>query len=205
MITFIHSRNRNLLASALAALVALVIAAAPVQARDDEKALWAAFAKGGGVVALMRHALAPGTGDPDNFSIGDCSTQRNLSDAGRDQARATGELIRRQGIAGLKLYSSQWCRCLETARLLGFGEPEPFSALNSLFARPQNTKPQMSALKRFINALPADAPPYFMVSHNRTILALTGISTGSGAIVLVKADGQGGVEVLGQIDAQPAG
>lgn len=185
----------------------MLILGAPTGAHAQdagEQALWERFAGGGGVVALMRHATAPGFGDPDNFTIGDCSTQRNLSEAGRAQARATGEQMREQGIETLQLYSSQWCRCLETARLLGYGEPQPFPALNSLHARRENREPQMRELRRFINALPADAPPVFMSTHHATIRALTGVGPGSGAVVLVKGDGAGDVEVLGRIDALPA-
>lgn len=187
---------------ALSLFMALIAGAARAQSASE--GLWQTFANGGGVVALMRHALAPGGGDPANFTIGDCSTQRNLSNEGRAQARATGDLIRSQGIATVALYSSQWCRCIETARLLGFGEPEEMPALNSLHGRPENREAQMTDLKRFINALPPDAQPVFMSTHHATIRALTGIGPGSGGIVVVKGDGAGGVEVLGRIDALPA-
>lgn len=190
----------------LAALLAAMLAATPAMARNagDGDALWRSFAEGGGVVALMRHALAPGTGDPANFTTGDCSTQRNLSEAGRGQARSTGDLIREKGVTEMTLYSSQWCRCLETARLLGFGEPEEFSALNSLHGRQRNREMQMMDLKRFINELEPGAPPVFMSTHHATISALTGTGPGSGGIVFVKGDGEGGVEVLGRIRALPA-
>ena len=72
----------------------------------------------GGHVALMRHALAPGTGDPAELTIGDCSTQRNLNDTGRMQARATGDYFREAGVQFQAVYSSEWCRCMETAELM---------------------------------------------------------------------------------------
>ena len=90
-------------------------------AAADEAALWQAL-RSPGHFAIMRHALAPGGGDPDNFQLRDCATQRNLSDDGRDQAKRIGARLRANGVATAKVYSSQWCRCLETARLLGFGE-----------------------------------------------------------------------------------
>jgi broad specificity phosphatase PhoE len=74
----------------------------------------------GGEVLLIRHAAAPGTGDPAGFRLGDCATQRNLSDTGREQARAIGDWLRDRGIERARVYSSQWCRCLETAELDGF-------------------------------------------------------------------------------------
>jgi hypothetical protein len=89
---------------------------------DSEGLLWEAL-KSGGHAALMRHADAPGPGgDPPGFRLDDCSTQRNLSDAGRRQARARRRPVPERGIQGVPVYSSQWCRCLETARLLGLGE-----------------------------------------------------------------------------------
>jgi phosphohistidine phosphatase SixA len=188
----------------LAITLSMALSAGGAWAQPAGDSLWRTFANGGGVVALMRHALAPGGGDPADFTVGDCSTQRNLSEEGRAQARATGDVIRAQGIEAMSLYSSQWCRCLETARLLGFGEPEEFPALNSLHGRQENRETQMTALKRFINALPGNAPPVFMSTHHATISALTGIGPGSGGIVIVKGDGAGGVEVLGRIDALPA-
>lgn len=76
--------------------------------------------KSGGHILMIRHAYAPGTGDPANFKIGDCATQRNLDDRGRSQARAIGDWLRSKGIKDAKVYSSQWCRCQETAALLNF-------------------------------------------------------------------------------------
>ena len=84
----------------------------------------------GGHILMIRHALAPGTGDPANFQIGDCSTQRNLDDRGRDQARAIGDWLRSKGITSARIYSSQWCRCLETAKLLKLGPVAELPALN---------------------------------------------------------------------------
>lgn len=192
-----------------AALLALVLVAAmawpsPASSAPKDEALWQALAKGGGVVALMRHALAPGGGDPANFTIGNCATQRNLSEAGRNQARATGALMRKQGVAAVRLYSSQWCRCKETARLLGFGEPQELPALNSLHGRPQNRDAQVAELKRFIAALPKHAPTHILVSHHATIGALIDVYLGSGDLVVVRGDGKGGIEVLGEIEGSPA-
>ena len=113
-------------------LLALALPAAPAPAGAGEAALLAALREGR-AVALMRHATAPGTGDPAGFALGDCTTQRNLSAAGREQARATGARLRAAGIAMARIYSSQWCRCLETARLLGLGEVTELPALNSFF------------------------------------------------------------------------
>src|SRR5688500_16468822 len=97
----------------------LVAQPAPAPAADEAE-LFEAL-RTGRAAALLRHALAPGIGDPAEFRLDDCATQRNLSAAGRDQARAIGERLRAQGITQAEVYSSQWCRCLETARLLDLG------------------------------------------------------------------------------------
>ena len=83
-------------------------------------AAWEQFARGKAVL-LLRHALAPGNGDPVNFQVKDCSTQRNLAQEGRAQARQIGQRLRALGISEARVWSSQWCRCLETAKLLNLG------------------------------------------------------------------------------------
>ena len=86
-----------------------------------------------GPVLFMRHALAPGTGDPSGFLVDDCRTQRNLDETGRRQARAIGAKLAAANLAFSGIYSSYWCRCLETAQILGLGAVTPFDGLNSFF------------------------------------------------------------------------
>lgn len=94
---------------------------------------WAALEEGGQVI-LMRHALAPGIGDPAAFERGDCATQRNLSDEGRAQAVAIGEALRQRGVRVDAVYSSHWCRVRETAELMALGEVTPVAWLDSFFS-----------------------------------------------------------------------
>ena len=142
-------------------------------------------------VLLVRHAYAPGTGDPDEFRLGDCSTQRNLSDAGREQARAMGAWLRDRGIHSARLYSSQWCRCVETAELMGLGAVTPLPALNSFYERPQDRTPNLAALKDFLATLRPKEQPLILVTHQVTISALTGdfVASGEGVVVRVGRDG----------------
>ena len=86
-----------------------------------------------GYVLLLRHTLAPGVGDPENFKLNDCSTQRNLSQAGRDDAKAVGDWLKRREIKVARVESSRWCRAKETAQLLGIGRVRFNSNLDSLF------------------------------------------------------------------------
>ena len=146
--------------------------------------------KTGGHILMIRHALAPGTGDPADFQIDDCRTQRNLSARGRTQARAIGEYLRGQGIARARIYSSQWCRCLETARLVDLGPVTPLPALNSFFERPEERERRLADLGEFIARLPRDGDPVIMVTHFVTIGGFTGegVSSGEGVVLALRDD-----------------
>ena len=133
-----------------------------------------------GGVLLLRHAIAPGFGDPENFRIEDCSTQRNLSEAGRQQAKAIGAWLRARGFSRARVYSSQWCRCLETAELLGIGEVSQLPALNSFFQRPEDRVPNLTALQSFLLDQVVQKELLVLVTHQVTVTALTGVFPGSG-------------------------
>lgn len=154
----------------------------------DDAALWAGL-RSGELVALMRHAEAPGVGDPAGFRLGDCATQRNLSDQGRRQARAAGALLRSNGVARATVYSSQWCRCLDTAKALDVGAVVEQAALNSFFEEPVRDREQTEALRQMIRARPPGMP-LVMVTHQVNITALSGVYPQSGEIVLLKPDGK---------------
>ncbi|CAB1085026.1 hypothetical protein D1AOALGA4SA_12523 [Olavius algarvensis Delta 1 endosymbiont] len=130
--------------------------------------------KAGRHILMIRHALAPGTGDPANFKIGDCSTQRNLDVRGREQARDIGNWLRSNGITSARMYSSQWCRCLETAGLIDLGPVEELPALNSFFELLQNREPNLKALREFIAAQPEGGKLVILVTHIVTISAIAG-------------------------------
>jgi len=155
--------------------------------------------RGGGHVVLLRHALAPGTGDPQHFELGDCSTQRNLDDAGRAQARRIGERFRAHGIAEALVYTSEWCRCRETARLLGLGEPRALPFLNSFFEHRERSGPQTQALREWLAGRDRSRP-VVLVTHQVNITAYTGVHPRSGEMVLVKPAQEGAAEVVGTIE-----
>ena len=156
--------------------------------------------KAGGHIPMIRHALAPGNGDPPNFKIGDCATQRNLDDTGRNQARSIGVWLRNNGISSARVYSSQWCRCLETARLLNLGPVQELSALNSFYERTQDREPNLRALNDFISQQPVKGELIIMVTHFVTIaeIAGTGVSSGGGALLALHADAP--YTVVGRVD-----
>ena len=143
-----------------------------------------------GNVIFLRHALAPGfdaNGEPDKFKIDDCSTQRNLNSIGRKQATMIGEKFIEKGIRFKKIYSSQWCRCLETAELLKLGEVTPESSLNSGFKGIFKKEISLSKLRKFLKTLINEKKIFLMVSHYGTISAMTGINVDSGGVVAYNA------------------
>lgn len=145
---------------------------------------------------IMRHARAPGTGDPPNFRIGDCSTQRNLSQAGREQAIRIGRRLSDAGLPRTKVYSSQWCRCLETARLLNVGPVEELPALNSFFETPEQEESRMRDLWAWIAS--ADlSRPVVLVTHQVNITALTDIFPAEGEFLVIRRDTRG-LKVVGR-------
>jgi len=156
--------------------------------------------KSGGHVLMIRHALAPGTGDPANLKIGDCSTQRNLDGRGRAQARAIGDWLRAGGIKSANIYSSQWCRCVETAELLELGPVTELPALNSFFERTQDREPNLTALRKFLTRQPPDGKLIILVTHFVTISAITGAGVSSGEGVLLELDDDPPYRVVGHLN-----
>lgn len=173
---------RRTLLALTAAVLLPVLTAAPMAAP-------AAALETAGLVVLMRHAEAPGTGDPPDFKLDDCATQRNLGDGGRAQAARIGERLRQLGIDQARVLSSQWCRCLETARLLDLGPVKEMPALNSFFGRQEEEKDMTTQLRQFLADLPRDGKPVVLVTHQVTVTALTGIFPASGEAVLLRANG----------------
>lgn len=166
----------------------------------SEVALWQA-ARTPGHFVLIRHALAPGTGDPPQFRIGDCTTQRNLSAAGRVQAQRIGDRLRAQGVRAASVHASQWCRCLDTARLLNLGPVQPNPRLNSFFSDRSQASPQTALLRDWISKQPLTTP-LVLVTHQVNITELTGVYPGSGELIIVRRQSDGGLDVVGTIKVE---
>ncbi|MDB3892117.1 histidine phosphatase family protein [Alphaproteobacteria bacterium] len=142
-------------------------------------------------VIFMRHALAPGTGDPANFNIDDCTTQRVLNDAGREQARALGRQLGAYLDANNKkldaILTSQWCRCRDTAILLDLGEWQEFTGLNSFFNGHVDRDETLALLRARLDDIGPDEL-VLMVTHQVIITAITGIFPPSGGMVLYNTE-----------------
>jgi broad specificity phosphatase PhoE len=151
-----------------------------VSASAEDK-LTAAIASIDADVVFMRHALAPGFGDPANFALENCATQRNLDSVGRQQAMEIGAEIQLSATNFTEVLSSEWCRCKETAELLGLGPRAPFSGLNSFF---QDFADKGVVLKKLEKKLRQLEPGVtLMVTHQVVITSVTGQAVGSGEFI----------------------
>jgi len=151
-----------------------------------------------GLVLLMRHASAPGGGDPDGFRLDDCATQRNLSDEGRAQARRIGERLRALGVPIAMVWHSQWCRTRETAELLAVAPLRPEPLFNSFFNEPAREQGFAGEARQRLAAW-AGPGALLVVTHQVNITALSGVFPASGEIVAMRFGGTASARVLGRL------
>ncbi len=151
-----------------------------------------------GYVLLIRHALAPGSGDPVNFKVNDCSTQRNLSEQGRVEAKDIGQWLARREIKIFRVESSRWCRAKETAQILNIGKVYLNKNLDSLLGESDlpNHKQTVNIKKRIVNHRNTSGLLVF-VGHFVNFQAAVGASLDSGEGVLVKANAKGEIKIVG--------
>ena len=182
-----------LLAAALCAFVPRVHAA-------PDAALLAKL-RAGGFVLLIRHsATETGRGDPPGYRLEDCATQRNLSEAGREQAKLLGETLRRERVPIERSYNSPWCRCRDTATL-AFGKSEDWAPLSSFFDLPHREPEYTESTRKRILSYGVKKPKgnIVMVTHNVNIASLTRLSIAPGEMVVVRPDGCCGLRVVGRL------
>ena len=144
-------------------------------------------------VLLMRHALAPGIGDPAGYKLQDCKSQRNLDATGRAQAQKTGQWLKAQGVGNALVFTSAWCRCKETAENLAFGTPVLEPSLNSFFDDMRQGPQSNVNLQKFImgQLKSKGDKALILVTHHVNIAEFTGENVGSGDMVLAKVNSAG--------------
>jgi broad specificity phosphatase PhoE len=169
-------------------LLALVCTHAALQAGELAERLLA-----GQHVLLMRHAYAPGVGDPAGYTLDRCETQRVLDAQGRQQAARIGQWLRSQGLQQARVYSSAWCRCRETAERLALGPVTLEASLGSFFNQPQRGPDYNRRLQAFIARQLQESPgaPLVLVTHHVNIQEFMGQAIGSGDMVLARVDARG--------------
>jgi phosphohistidine phosphatase SixA len=150
----------------------------------SSETIWTEARKGDNVI-LIRHALAPGGGDPDGFNINDCKTQRNLNEVGVNQSKKIGKIFRDNKIPIDIILSSEWCRCKDTA-FHAFGRFKEFSALNSTFSNPyiKNETRQIKEIKKYLKNWDGKGKNLILITHYSIITAITDAVPGSGEIVI---------------------
>ena len=152
--------------------------------------------KEGGKLIFIRHALAPGNGDPENFELQNCSTQRNLNEIGIQQSKKIGLIFKKNEIKIDNIYSSEWCRCKDTAKY-AFDDFETFDALNSFYDKrfAANEDKQIKDFYEFIDSIDSKNNIVF-VTHYVVIGAILNIGTSSGEIVVTDKN----LNIIGSID-----
>ncbi len=158
----------------------------PTSRMAAQEAAWEMLRQGG--VALFRHAIAPGSGDPAGMRLGDCATQRNLDAAGRAQARRIGEAFRTEGVTVGAVLTSRWCRASETAELAfpGLARPEP--AFDSFFDDRTEEPDRTAAARRILLAWTGPGT-LVAVTHQVNVTALTGVFPASGEGIVLRREG----------------
>lgn len=176
-------------------LVAVSAGQGPAAARGAES-VWEALRIPGAVVVL-RHSYAPGTFDPPDARLEDCTTQRNLDESGRAQAARVGEAFRRNGITVGTILSSPRCRCLDTARL-AFGQVQAWAPLGGALRDEDLRRRQVAEIQKSI-AAHRGGPPLVLVTHGSVVTDLTGLSIRMGEFVVLRPGADGRHTVAGQL------
>jgi hypothetical protein len=178
------------------------LAFAALQAWGAQDASAKTLLRQGGVVAVFRHAHAPGTFDPPGFRLGDCGTQRNLNDEGRAQARRIGEWFNERQLQPDRVLSSPWCRCIDSATL-AFGAPQVWAALGSPLGYIETTgAAHLRELRQALLAASARSGRFEVwFTHMFVQSDLASDSTRSGAALILRARRSAKPEVLARLSA----
>jgi phosphohistidine phosphatase SixA len=171
----------------LALVIAVAFADVAAAGADDTSRAWEAL-RSDGYVALIRHASAPGpVGDPVDYKLDDCATQRNLSKQGRTEARALGELFRAHQVKVGKVISSQWCRCRQTAELMNIGPVEDAPTFNNAFVLNSERDALTAGARKTIGAWRGPGT-LVVVTHGQNILSMLGFRPREGEVIVVAPD-----------------
>jgi len=174
-------------------------AGAGTAAAPARTTLWALLRRQDGMVLLMRHATAPGSGDPAGFRLGDCTTQGSLSEDGRREAAAIGAALRAEGVPVTRVLTSRWCQAVETARLLGVGAVEESPAFNDLSGDRSGAAAQNAAALALLAEAGRGRGVTVVVTHSLNVAALAGRTLATGAALVVAPSEEAVLDVVGEI------
>jgi broad specificity phosphatase PhoE len=177
-------------------LIVIAMWGAAISLAQSADQIWDALRTPGSVV-MLRHSYAPGGFDPPNARLDDCTTQRNLDETGRAQARRIGEAFRQNGITVGPVLSSPRCRCLDTGRL-AFGSAESWSPLQGALNDEARRRLQIEEINKTVAARQS-GPPLVLVTHGSVVTDLTGLNVRMGAFVVLRREPDGRHTVAGQL------
>jgi broad specificity phosphatase PhoE len=180
---------------AMVRILALLAAFAAFHASADDE-LWDLLRAGGQVVLIRHPVTEPGVGDPPGFRLEDCSTQRNLSEEGKEHAKRIGAAFRLYRVPVARVLTSPWCRCVETASL-AFGAAELSPPLSNLFGRSEARTKAVEELTALVSK-PRSGSNLVLITHGSTILALTRIPVNMGEIMVLTPLGDGRFALAGR-------
>lgn len=163
-----------------------LVVSQPTRAAEKNAEFWRLAAEGNNLIFVRHTRTTPGSGDPAGYRLDDCSTQRQLSDQGRIEARRIGEHFQRSGIQLDRILSSAWCRCTETADL-AFGRHEVWEPINSIFFNRDRGPAQTRAILAAAAKQPA-GENWILSTHRSNILLATGQNTAMGDVLLTRYD-----------------
>ena len=182
--------------TAITVLLVLAIVGGAVPAVHATEAVWQAL-RAPGAVVVVRHSFAPGGFDPPDSKLDDCSTQRNLDEGGRAQARRMGEAFREHGIVVGAVLSSPRCRCLDTGRL-AFGKVQSWDPLQGALNASERRQRQLVEIKQRM-AAHRDGPPLVLITHGSVVSDLTGLNVRMGEFVVLRRAPDGSHVSAGQL------
>lgn len=180
----------------VASVLVLVTAAWAVPEAQGTEAVWQAL-RAPGAVVVLRHSFAPGGFDPPDSRLDDCSTQRNLDEGGRAQARRIGEAFRQHGIAVGDVLSSPRCRCLDTGRL-AFGRVQSWEPLQGALGASERRQRQLTEIRQRV-AGHHEGPPLVLITHGSVVSDLTGLNIRMGEFVVLRRAADGSHVSAGQL------
>jgi phosphohistidine phosphatase SixA len=186
----------SLYSTVMGFVLAVLLSLFAVSDAHATDAIWEALRTPGSVV-VVRHSYAPGAFDPPTARLDDCSTQRNLDESGRAQARRLGEAFRQHGIAVGTILSSPRCRCLDTARI-AFGPPQGWEVLQGSLNDQARRQQQLIFIRQRI-AEHVSGPPLVLVTHGSVVTDLTGLNIRMGAFVVLRRSADGRHTVAGDL------
>jgi hypothetical protein len=183
-----------------ALFIAFALLALPIsRASAEDEAAWALL-KNPGHIGLLRHSHPPETPPDGDVKLNDCTTQRNLDDAGRAQAHRLGAAFRKHGIASADISASRYCRVMEMGKLLGLGPLRALPALDQVFAPDLSGLAATGANTRAFITSKAPKQPTILVSHVTNIQSIADVSFDSGEVAVVHMEPSGDIAVDGRIN-----